>query len=124
MQKTIYGRRWCANDAAKQDMSNSGTVEITKMLSLNHTIYFHKTDRYRADEWLLFEMQTPWADNERALVVQRIFTREGSLVATCVQEGLMRVKRKPEPNGAFDCRLEGQRASSVSCSRSIIESKI
>ena len=64
------------------------------MVSLDHTIYFHNTKALRADDWLLMEMETPWAGESRGLVVQRIWTKEGILVATCIQEGLLRLKKE------------------------------
>jgi acyl-CoA thioesterase len=60
--------------------------EIGMMVSLDHTIYFHNPRSFRADEWMFTEMETPWADDGRGLVFQRIFTRDGVLIATCVQE--------------------------------------
>lgn len=60
--------------------------EIGMMVSLDHTIYFHNPRNFRADEWMFTEMETPWADDGRGLVFQRMFTRDGTLIATCVQE--------------------------------------
>jgi acyl-CoA thioesterase II len=60
--------------------------EIGMMVSLDHTIYFHNPRNFRADEWMFTEMETPWADDGRGLVFQRMFTRDGVLIATCVQE--------------------------------------
>jgi acyl-CoA thioesterase 8 len=67
--------------------------EIGMMVSLDHTIYFHDPRGFRADEWMFTEMETPWADDGRGLVFQRMFTRSGRLIATCVQEGLVRLKQ-------------------------------
>jgi acyl-CoA thioesterase 8 len=124
MQKTIYGRGWCANEAAIQDADSAGKIEITKMLSLDHTMYFHKTGGFRADEWLLFEMQTPWADDERALIVQKVFTGEGSLVATCVQEGMLRIKRKSDQTERLGGELQQLQAMTGKGSSSANDSKI
>jgi acyl-CoA thioesterase II len=60
------------------------------MASLDHSIYFHK--QARADEWLLYDMNSTWSGRGRALAHGRIFTREGELIAECVQEGLIRMK--------------------------------
>lgn len=59
---------------------------IGMMVSLDHTIYFHNPRSFRADEWMFTEMETPWAGDGRGLVFQKIFTRDGKLIATCVQE--------------------------------------
>lgn len=64
--------------------------EIGMMVSLDHTIYFHNPRRFRADEWMFTEMETPWSDDGRGLVFQRMFTRDGTLIATCVQEVSLR----------------------------------
>ncbi|KAI9789857.1 MAG: hypothetical protein M1835_001408 [Candelina submexicana] len=67
--------------------------EIGMMVSLDHTIYFHNPRDFRADEWLFTEMDSPWSGDGRGLVMQRIFTKGGKLVASCVQEGLVRLKQ-------------------------------
>jgi len=59
--------------------------EVGMMVSLDHTIYFHRPRDFRADEWIFTEMESPWAGDGRGLVLQRIFQR-GKLIATCVQE--------------------------------------
>ena len=61
-------------------------AEIGMMVSLDHTIYFHDPRGFRADEWMFTEMETPWSDDGRGLVFQKLFTRDGKLIATCVQE--------------------------------------
>ncbi|EGP90572.1 unnamed protein product [Zymoseptoria tritici ST99CH_1A5] len=67
--------------------------EIGMMVSLDHSIYFHSPRDFRADQWLLAEAETPWAGDGRGFVQQRIFTKEGKLVASCVQEGVVRLKQ-------------------------------
>ncbi|CAZ79711.1 unnamed protein product [Tuber melanosporum] len=66
--------------------------QIGMMLSLDHTIYFHNARKTRADRWLLMESDSPWAADERALATQRIWDPEVGLLATCYQEGLVRLK--------------------------------
>ncbi|MDF8332493.1 acyl-CoA thioesterase [Novosphingobium cyanobacteriorum] len=56
--------------------------------SLDHAIWFH--DDFRADEWLLYACDSPWAGNARGFNRGRIFTRDGRLVAETAQEGLIR----------------------------------
>lgn len=60
--------------------------EIGMMVSLDHTIYFHSPRDFKADEWMFTEMQSPWSGDGRGLVMQRIYTKEGKLIASCVQE--------------------------------------
>jgi acyl-CoA thioesterase len=63
-----------------------GQPVIGMMVSLDHTIYFHNPSRVRADEWMLNEMESPWAGDGRGVVTQKIFSKDGTLLATCVQE--------------------------------------
>lgn len=69
-----------------EDDSHKPKAEIGMMVSLDHTIYFHDPRNFRADEWMFVEMETPWSGDGRGLVFQRLFTRDGRLIATCVQE--------------------------------------
>ena len=62
-------------------------------VSLDHSIYFHDPLKLRADQWMLHEMESPWAGNERGLVMQRIYSEDGTLLASCVQEGVTRLKQ-------------------------------
>lgn len=59
--------------------------------SLDHTIWFHRP--FRADEWLLYDQTSPSASGGRGLALGRVFTRDGRLVATVAQEGLIRPTR-------------------------------
>lgn len=68
--------------------------EIGMMVSLDHTIFFHNPRAFRADEWLLQEMESPWAGDGRGLAFQRIWSKDGTLIATCTQEGLCRLVQK------------------------------
>ncbi|MFN3468175.1 MAG: acyl-CoA thioesterase [Novosphingobium sp.] len=62
--------------------------------SLDHAIWFH--DDFRADEWLLYACDSPWAGRARGFNRGRIYTRDGRLVASVTQEGLIRpIARKP-----------------------------
>lgn len=59
------------------------------LASLDHAMWFHRP--FRADEWLLYECRSPSASGARGLATGRFFTRDGLLVATAVQEGMVRV---------------------------------
>jgi acyl-CoA thioesterase-2 len=61
------------------------------MASLDHAVWFLRP--FRADEWLLYDQTSPSAAAGRGLAHGRIFDRAGQLVATVVQEGLMRTSR-------------------------------
>ncbi len=56
--------------------------------SLDHTVWMHRP--FRADEWLLYLMDSPTAANARGFVRGQIFNRSGVLVASTAQEGLLR----------------------------------
>ncbi|KAH9844971.1 Acyl-CoA thioesterase [Teratosphaeria destructans] len=71
----------------------AGRPEVGMMVSLDHTIYFHRPLDFRADDWIFTECESPWAGDGRGLVHQRMYTREGVLIATCIQEGLVRLKQ-------------------------------
>ncbi len=59
--------------------------------SLDHALWFHR--EARADEWLLYATDSPWSGNGRGFNHGQIFNRQGQLVASVAQEGMMR-KRK------------------------------
>ncbi|QGG96390.1 acyl-CoA thioesterase II [Actinomarinicola tropica] len=59
------------------------------MASLDHAMWFHRP--FRADEWLLYSQDTPSTSNARGLARGSIFTHDGQLAVSVVQEGLIRV---------------------------------
>ena len=61
------------------------------LASLDHAMWFHGP--FRADEWLLYDQHTPAATSARGLATGRVFTRDGRLVVSVVQEGLIRPLR-------------------------------
>ena len=60
------------------------------LASLDHAIWFHR--RFRADEWLLYSQDSPSSGAGRAFCRGTLFSREGELVASTAQEGLVRVR--------------------------------
>ncbi|HZI10320.1 MAG TPA: acyl-CoA thioesterase II [Myxococcus sp.] len=60
--------------------------------SLDHALWFHGD--LKVNDWLLYAMDSPWAGNARGLARGNIFTRDGRLVASVTQEGLIRVVQK------------------------------
>lgn len=60
--------------------------------SLDHTVWLHEP--FRFDEWLLYTTDSPWAGHARGFNRGRIFTRDGRLVASCAQEGLIRLREQ------------------------------
>ncbi|MGZ3438614.1 MAG: acyl-CoA thioesterase II [Polyangia bacterium] len=65
-----------------------------QIASVDHVMWFHQP--FRVDEWLLHVMDSPAAHGARGLVRGRVFTRDGRLVASTAQEGLIR-QRAQQP---------------------------
>jgi acyl-CoA thioesterase-2 len=59
-----------------------------QVASLDHVMWFHQP--FRVDEWLLYVLDSQAAHGARGLVRGRVFTRDGRLVASVTQEGLIR----------------------------------
>jgi acyl-CoA thioesterase II len=59
-----------------------------QVASVDHAVWFHAP--FRADEWLLHVMESPRASGARGLVNGRIYSRDGKLVASTAQQGLIR----------------------------------
>ncbi len=66
----------------------SGLGGAMILASIDHAMWFHRPAR--VDEWLLYAMDSPSAQNARGLARGLIFDRAGRLVASVAQEGLMR----------------------------------
>jgi acyl-CoA thioesterase II len=60
------------------------------MASLDHAMWFHRP--FRADEWLLYSVDSPSASGARGFARGSIYARDGRLVASTAQEGLIRVR--------------------------------
>lgn len=59
-----------------------------QLASLDHAMWFHRP--FRADDWLLYCQDSPSASGARAFCRGSVFDRQGRLIASTVQEGLMR----------------------------------
>ncbi|MFJ3302544.1 acyl-CoA thioesterase II [Streptomyces sp. NPDC086549] len=60
--------------------------------SLDHAMWFHRP--FRADEWLLYDQESPSAHGGRGLGQARIYTQDGRLAISVIQEGVVRVPRE------------------------------
>jgi acyl-CoA thioesterase II len=58
--------------------------------SLDHAVWLHED--FRVDDWLLYSCDSPWTGRGRGFNRGAIYTRDGRLVATCAQEGLIRLR--------------------------------
>jgi acyl-CoA thioesterase II len=78
---------WLAGTALVPHPVRFGGPELF-MASLDHALWFHRP--HRADEWLLYDCDSPWAGEGRGLSRGLLFNREGNLVASVMQEVLLR----------------------------------
>ena len=62
-----------------------------QIASLDHSLWFH--GNLRADQWLLYATDSPWAGNSRGFCRGSIFNQAGQLVASSSQEGLIRHRK-------------------------------
>ena len=69
------------------------TERQLQMASLDHSLYFHAgSDLLRADEWLLYVMESDWSGGGRGLTRGQFYDRNGTLIVSVVQEGLIRLR--------------------------------
>ncbi|EGU60656.1 acyl-CoA thioesterase II [Vibrio nigripulchritudo ATCC 27043] len=59
-----------------------------QVATIDHSMWFHRP--FKMDEWLLYAIESPTASNTRGLVRGEIFNQQGAMVASAVQEGVMR----------------------------------
>lgn len=64
------------------------SIPALRSTSLDHAVWFHR--EFRMDDWVLFELDSPVSRGGRGLGRGLLYTRGGELVASCVQEGLLR----------------------------------
>jgi acyl-CoA thioesterase-2 len=62
-----------------------------QLASLDHSLWFHRP--FRADEWLLYTQDSPIAAGARGFCRGSFYTRDGRLVASTAQEGLIRKRQ-------------------------------
>lgn len=62
------------------------------LASLDHTMWIHGD--FKADEWLLYAQDSPWSGGARGFCRGSIYTRDGRLIASVAQEGLMRERTR------------------------------
>lgn len=69
---------------------------MVQMASLDHALWFHR--EFRVDDWLLYSMDSPNAFGARGFARGQFFTRDGVLVASTAQEGLVRLLSEDRQN--------------------------
>jgi len=62
-----------------------------QVVTIDHSMWFH--DDFRLDDWMLYAVESTVASDGRGLVRGQFFTRAGKLVASTIQEGLIRKKK-------------------------------
>lgn len=71
----------------------TGFTHPMHVASIDHAMWFHRP--FRMDQWLLYVMESPSASGGRGLVRGRFYDQQGRLVASTMQEGLIRLKADP-----------------------------
>jgi acyl-CoA thioesterase-2 len=84
----VYASDLTILDTAMLPHGNSYREDEFMIASLDHAMWFHRP--FRADEWLLYHQRSQSASGGRGIAEGSIFTRDGTLVTTVIQEGLMR----------------------------------
>ena len=74
------------------------------MASLDHALWFHRS--FAVDQWLLYSMDSPSASGVRGFSRGQLFTEDGVLVASTVQEGLVRIVDPAQKKARSDPRLQ------------------
>lgn len=74
------------------------------MASLDHALWFHRN--FAVDQWLLYSMDSPSASGVRGFSRGQLFTEDGVLVASTVQEGLVRIVDPAQKKARSDPRLQ------------------
>ncbi|WP_405927937.1 acyl-CoA thioesterase [Streptomyces griseus] len=90
----MAGRRECrtflrrGSTAFISVTSASPVHKVCESYSDDHAMWFHRP--FRADEWFLYDQESPIATGGRGLARGRIYDRSGQLLVSVVQEGLFR----------------------------------
>ena len=75
-------------NAALKPNASKANIGNTQMASLDHSMWFFRD--FDFDDWMLFSVVSPSTSGARGLATGNIFTRNGKLIATVAQEGLLR----------------------------------
>jgi acyl-CoA thioesterase-2 len=89
-----YISDWGFISASLQPHGRSTISPGMQIASIDHVMWFHAP--FRIDDWVLHVVDSPVARNTRGLVRGQMYTRDGRLIASTTQEGLIR-KRRPKP---------------------------
>lgn len=81
-------------DRIQDKTKSSNNHKLSFMASLDHSIWFHAP--YRADEYMLYVMESPRSVDGRGFSHGNVFTHDGLLVLSCAQEGVLRFQMDGE----------------------------
>ena len=84
-----YLSDWSLLDTATRPHAVSFMQDNVQVDSLDHAMWFHRP--FRADEWLLYDQDSPSANGARGFNRGLIYNQAGELVASTTQEGLVRI---------------------------------
>lgn len=85
-----YGSDYTLLESAMRANGLAWTTEGYRAASLDHAMWFHRP--ITLDDWILYAQDSPSASGGRGLGLGRLFARNGTLLATVAQEGMMRIK--------------------------------
>lgn len=85
-----YGSDYTLLESALRRHQLAWSDPRVRAASLDHAMWFHRP--VRADEWVLYQQESPSASGGRGLGVGKMFAADGTFVATVAQEGMLRVK--------------------------------
>ena len=98
--------------AYMSDLTLAGTATLLHdipsdelmLASLDHAMWFHRP--FRADQWLLFSVESPSSGDGRGLASGEFYTEDGRLVASVMQEALIRRRQSLHASlrACADCR--------------------
>jgi acyl-CoA thioesterase-2 len=86
-----YLSDWSLLDTAARPHGISFMQDNVQVASLDHAMWFHRP--FRADEWLLYDQDSPSSSGARGFNRGLIYNQAGDLVASTTQEGLLRVHK-------------------------------
>ncbi|RAK90604.1 acyl-CoA thioesterase II [Aspergillus costaricaensis CBS 115574] len=84
-------------NAGLKDGNPQAQVAFKALSTVAHTIHFHNVDHVCVNQWMTEELHCPWAGHERGLVISRVWSSDGVLLATCTQEVLVRLPQDNIP---------------------------
>lgn len=98
-----YGSRKLWDESPRHDpvpasdgpaAARNGTRHVGMMVSLSHTMYFHNVKDIQVHDWMLSEIGSYWSGHERGIATQKIWSANGTLLASCYQDGLVRLVKE------------------------------